>query len=140
MRPIQFKILVIICLIVFLVIGVPISLGLPVNKIGMISRVSPVTPLTPLYYVKLLRERAQSFFVFGDEDSAYFKYTLASKRLSEATFLRSVGLDQMVSRQKESARRLITEADRHTEKVRDKVDVQYLRQMKSDNEQLIQAL
>lgn len=106
----------------------------------MISRVSPVTPLTPLYYVKLLRERAQSFFVFGDEDSAYFKYTLASKRLSEATFLRSVGLDQMVSRQKESARRLITEADRHTEKVRDKVDVQYLRQMKSDNEQLIQAL
>lgn len=121
-------------------IGVPISLGLPVNKIGMISRVSPVTPLTPLYYVKLLRERAQNFFVIGDEDNAYFKYTVAGKRLGEANFLRSVGLDQMASRQKESARRLIAEADGHTEKVRHKVDVQYLRQMRADNQQLLQQL
>lgn len=129
-----------ICMIIF-AIGIPISLGLPINRIAEIRRMRPVTPLTPIYYLKIGRENLQKLFVFGDEDMAHFRLTIAQKRINEAQFLRSIGLVMMAGYQKNIAIREMSIGESYLQKlVKKQVDVDYLLKMKYDEETILNSI
>ena len=139
MRP-EFKLLIIVGLIFGLLFTIPISLGLPIEKIYLVSHVRPITPLTPLFYLKVFREYMQQQFVFGDEDQAYFHLTLARKRIAEGAYLKSLGLTKMADRQRWLAENEQRIGFNKADKMSDKVDVEYLRSMHNRNQELIKNL
>lgn len=134
------KVLFIIGLFLVLFVGLPLHLGLPVSKMYLITKIKPITPLTPIYYVQLIRERAQELFVFGDEDRAYFELTIAQKRIAEAEYLKSQDLGMMSRNQSELALWSDIKAANLMAKIQDKIDIKYLRDMQEMNQKRLELL
>lgn len=127
-------------LVLLLLIGIPITLGLPMNKIYMISQLKPVTPLTSIYYLKVARENMQKRFVFGEEDLAYFELTIAEKRISEAEYLKAKDLSKISENQIKLAQLSNIKATKLIEKIQNKVSVEYLLVMERKNQQRLENL
>lgn len=89
------------------------------------------TPLSPLYYLKTSREFMQSLFVFGDEDKAYWYFTLAEKRLVESKSLQNKHLNWLAKIQLNTAKGYFDQGNNYLKNLIDKADVNYLIQ-KSD--------
>lgn len=85
-----------------------------------------ITPLSPIYSLKIAREYFQSQFVFGDEDLANFKLTIADKRLKEAEVLKKNQQYTLAFKQLNLAKNYQQIADRYIENLKDKVDINYL--------------
>lgn len=97
-------------------------------------------PPSPIYFVKITREYIQNFFIFGDEDKAFWVLTKAEKRISEAEILKSKNINYFSSLQLESAKNYQKEADRLITSLKDKVNRNYLIDKYNQNEDRIKAL
>ncbi len=87
------------------------------------------TPISPIYYVKIIREYNQSKFVFGDQDLAYWHFTLANKRIIEAKILRNYGYGSLSQNQLAKAKLEQKQGKQHLDKLIDVINTNYLQQM-----------
>lgn len=92
------------------------------------------TPLSPVYYVKIIREYNQSKFVFGDQDLAYWHFTLAAKRIVEAKTLKTYGYINLAQTQFLEAKSQQEHGKKYLDKLIDVVNTNYLQQMYAQNQ------
>lgn len=135
-----FKLWIIFGLMLFLLIGMPISLGLPVSRVYMVGVIKPITPLSPIFYLKVMREGLQKRFVFGEEGLAYFELTIAEKRIVEAEYLNALNLGKMSQNQSELAIWSDIKAANLMDRIQDKIDIKYLRGMLEKNQKRLADL
>lgn len=83
-------------------------------------------PPSPVYLLKITRESLQSYFIFGDEDKAFWALTKAEKRITEAEYLKSKNMNYLADKQVKSAKDYQLEADIIIANLKDKVDRNYL--------------
>lgn len=107
--------------------------GLNIEDYSLLFGFPKLTVASPLFNIKLGREFLQSKFVFGDEDSAYFYYQLAQKRLEEASFLKKRNLLNQAYKELSYAKQYQEKSDKLILNLKDKVDINYLLKMQEDN-------
>lgn len=111
---------------------------LPILLISLIVFFKSAPP-SPIYLIKISREYIQNFFIFGDEDKAFWVLTKAEKRISEAEILKSKNINYLANLQLESAKNYQKEADTLITSLKDKVNRNYLIDKFSQNEDRIKA-
>ncbi len=72
-----------------------VLLVVKINNIDLILSPQKITPLSPLYYLKSSREFIQSFFIFGEEDTANWHLTLAQKKAYSSKLLHQRGFSNL---------------------------------------------
>lgn len=83
-------------------------------------------PPSPVYFIKISRETMQDFFIFGDEDRAYWLLTKAEKRISESEKLKSGNIGLFAKLQSDTAKNYQNEAKKIIDSLKDKMNTNYL--------------
>ncbi len=97
-------------------------------------------PPSPVYLIKISRETMQNFFVFGDEDKAYWLLTRAEKRISEAEKLKNKNLNFLARYQSETAKVYQFEAEEIIISLKDKINTNYLQDKYNQNKDRLNIL
>ena len=98
------------------------------------------SPPSPVYLLKIARESIQSYFIFGEEDNAFWLLTKAEKRISEAEHLESKNMQFLANYQLGSAKNYQKEADKMITPLKDKINRNYLIDKYNQNNDRIKAL
>lgn len=114
-----------------------ISTGAVLIILAVFFRTSPPSPL---YFVKIIRETFQSFFIFGSEDRTSWLLTLSDKRLSEAEKLENKNMDFFARTQLERGKNYQIQAEALLLTLKDKTNTTYLEDKLKKNKEKLEML
>jgi hypothetical protein len=98
------------------------------------------TPPSVFYYLKITREKLESVFIFGEEDTANWDLDLAGKRIDEAKVLSIYHQATLANIQLNKALSYQERANNLIKYLSDKTNVNYLRDKYNQNLEKIKTL
>lgn len=113
------------------------SIDFRINNLDLLINPKEITPVSPLYLIKTIREDLQFKFIFGNEDTAYWYFSLAEKRIHEAEILKTHGLESLRKSQINLAVKYQSLGLISLKPLIDVINTNYLKQAYEKNEQSI---
>lgn len=92
-------------------------------------------PPSPLYFIKVIRETFQSFFIFGTEDKTNWYLTLSDKRFVEAEKLMNKKMFFLARIQLDKAKDYQTQAEELLKTLKNKTNTTYLEDKLNENKE-----